>query len=428
MINARSNLNLLAVSAGTMEDEINSFQTLDQSLMVGDGDYLNLTPRRENNAGEATGKEEADSIYDNGATVEGTFNFEKLRPNQAAFLLAYGLGNCASIAAGAGKQHTITPISGDIDQSRSNPSFTAAQRIGNALVKRRFASCFVDTVSLNFNTDDWIKGSGGIKGTGKYESTVEEEIVNELNDTTTLTLAANGVQGSTPQERLDNVQVVRASESGIEYKFATVTAVSADTPAVITIESLGGDGLSNIDYKILYTPVEPAWASFPAKITESPMRVSEMCLYMGGGWNGTSFIGGTKVGASLRSLEYSLQNNLSIEFTSCAGGAYAGRCFRPARSQTIKLTREMRNLLMQQYMSANEYFGLHLLAEGAEFDTGHKFTLELIFPRLGILSAPLSTDNKRIAEAGDLQVLQDGVYGSVISRVKNLVNQYAQAA
>ena len=63
--------------------------------------------------------------------------------------------------------------------------------------------------------------------------------------------------------------------------------------------------------------------------------------------------------------------------------------------------------------------------KGDEFDTGHKYTVELVFPQLGVLSAPLSTTNKRVAEAGDLQVLEHATYGSVIARVKNLVATYA---
>ena len=42
--------------------------------------------------------------------------------------------------AGTGKQHTIVPIAADLDGSRSVPTFTAAQRFGKTILKRRFAS------------------------------------------------------------------------------------------------------------------------------------------------------------------------------------------------------------------------------------------------------------------------------------------------
>lgn len=424
MLNPRASNNLLAVSANARETAINTPQDLDTSLLVDTGDYLQIDPRRENNADEANGREEADQIYDNGATASGKMTFNKLQPHQAAFILAYALGSVATTAAGSGYLHTITPITGDVDAERSNPSFTAAQRLGQTINKRRLASCFVDSLSLTFASDDWVKGSADIKATGLYTDTVIEEEVEALDNATSLALAANGVQGATAQERLDSVQVVRAVVGG-GYQFATVTEVSDATPAVLTIGSLGGAGTDTVAYKVLYTPTEPAWATFPSRVIETPMRVAQACLYLGGAWNGTAFIGGKAIGSEIKSFAWTLNNNMAIEFTLCAGGSYAGRAFRDGRDQTIKLTREMRNMLLQQYMGTNEYFGLHLLCEGAEFDAGHNYTLELIFPRLGILSAPQSTDGKKISEAGDLQVLQDTTYGSVIARVKNLVSAYA---
>ena len=423
MRNSRANLNLVAVSASMRETAINTPQLLDHSLLVDVGDYLNLDMRRESNADKANGKEEPDLIYDNGATASGSFNFNKLQPHQAGLILAYGLGSVSTAAAGSGYAHTITPINGDLDLARSNPSFTAAQRIGKTLNKRRFASCFVDSFSLTFAVDDWVKGKADIKGTGLYADTVIEEEVEALDNATSLTLAANGVQGATAAERLDNVQVVRATVGG-GVQFATVSAVSAATPAVLTISSLGGSG-ATVTYKVLYTPTEPAWATFPARVTETPLRVAQACLYLGGSWSGSAFVGGKQLASELSSFEWTCNNNLAVEFTPCAGGSYAGRAYRGGRNQTIKLSRELRDWLVQNYMGTNETFGLHLLCEGAEFDTGHNYTVELVFPQLGVLSAPLSTNNKRVAEAGDLQVLEHATYGSVIAVVKNLVATYA---
>jgi hypothetical protein len=413
----------MAVSMLLRETAINTPQTLSHSLLVDVGDYLNLDVRRESNADEANGREEPDLIYDNGATASGSFTFNKLQPHQAGLILAYGLGSVSTAAAGTGYAHTITPIDGDLDTARSNPSFTAAQRIGETLNKRRFASCFIDSFSMTFAADDWVKAKADIKGTGLYADTVIEEEVEALDNATSLTLAANGVQGATAAERLDNVQVVRATVGG-GVQFATVSAVSAATPAVLTISSLGGTG-ATVTYKILYTPTEPAWATFPARVTETPLRVAQACLYLGGSWSGSAFVGGKQLASDLSSFEWTCNNNLAVEFTPCAGGSYAGRAYRGGRQQTIKLSRELRDWLVQRYMGTNETFGLHLLCEGAEFDTGHNYTVELVFPQLGVLSAPLSTNNKRVAEAGDLQVLEHATYGSVIAVVKNLVATYA---
>jgi len=111
-----------------------------QLIKVAKEDIINLVPRRESNANEAIGKEEADNIYDLGALAEATFNFNKAQPQHFAFLCAYGLGACATVAAGSGYKHTCTPILADLDAARSNPSFTATFRYGNQVMKRRYAS------------------------------------------------------------------------------------------------------------------------------------------------------------------------------------------------------------------------------------------------------------------------------------------------
>ena len=98
----RATKNLLAVSGQTAETGINTAQSADMSLLVGAGDYLNLDPRRDANADEMNGREEADTVYDLGALASGTLSFDKLQPHQAGLILGYGLGSVVTTAAGAG--------------------------------------------------------------------------------------------------------------------------------------------------------------------------------------------------------------------------------------------------------------------------------------------------------------------------------------
>ena len=86
----------------------------------------------------------------------------------------------------------------------------------------------------------------------------------------------------------------------------------------------------------------------------------------------------------------------------------------------------MREFLLQQKMKDNEYMGVYTKATGALFEAGHNYYVEMIFPRCNVLKAPISVDGKILAEAGDLIVLQDDTYGSVIANVGNKVSGYAQ--
>jgi len=424
MRNFMATHNLIAVSANNKETAINTEQTLDVTLLTALEDTINLEPRRETNEGEATGYEEPDLVYDLGNKAAVSLNFPKAQSQHFAFILAYALGSISTAAAGTGYEHTITPISGDEDEDRSNPSFTAAQRFGSTVLKRRFASMFVDSFVATFGKDDWCKISADIKGTGKVTDNITEETVNAANNTTNLTLAANAVQGATAAVRLDNVQRIRGELAAGQWTEVIYSAVSAATPAVITITSLGGGG-GNIDYKILYIPTEAAWCTFPARVTETPLRIAEMTLKLGGAWDGSAFQGGRSMTAELKQVEWNFSNGIKSEFVPGAGSAYAARALRDGRSQSIKLDREFREYILQQHIDDNDEFGLYILAEGAVYDSPHKYQVEIVFPAVSVLSAPISVDGKRLAEAGDLKVLEDATYGSVVTAVKNLQATYA---
>ncbi len=205
------------------------------------------------------------------------------------------------------------------------------------------------------------------------------------------------------------------------------SAVSGATPAVITITSAGGGHVLK-DYKVLYIPAESDWMVFPAQVNETPLRVSEMTLKVGGAWNGAAFVGGRNLESELKSLEWKLNKNMAISFVPGGGGLHASRAQRDGRQQLIKLNRECREYILQQHLEDNEEFGLYALAEGALYDATYKYQAEMIFPKVGVLAAPITVDGKRLAEAGDLRVLQDATYGSVITNVQNLQTKYAAAS
>ena len=417
--------NLIAVSANNMETAINTEQTLDTTMLCALTDMLNLVPRRETNADEAIGKEEPDTIYDLGRTAGGKMTFDKAQPQHFAFIGAYALGSIASAAAGDGYEHTITPIDGDLDTARSNPSFSAGQRYGKDLAKRRFASFFIPSFQATFAKDDWVKLSGDIKGTGKVTSNITEESITAAPDATSLTLAANAVQGASAVARLNSVHQIRVELSSGVWTEVAYSAVSDATPAVITISAPDETG-DDVTYKVLYVAEESGWMTFPSRVTETPLRVAQMNLVVGGKWSGSAFAGGREVNVDLNSIAWNFSNEgLEPEFIPGAGDVYAARALRDGRVQGLSLDREFREHIIQNYIDQNETFGCHILVEGAVFDDPHKYQVEVIFPLVGVLSAPLEVDGKRLAERGDLKVLEDDTYGSVILKVKNLQATYA---
>lgn len=416
--------NLMAVSANNAETAINTEQTLDTAMLVSLSDLINLEPRRESNADELIGKEEPDDVYDLGALCSGSMTFEKAQAQHFAFLIGYALSSISTAAAGAGYEHTITPISGDLDSDRSIKSFTAAMRYGSTVLKRRFGGMFVDSFTATFARDQWCKIAGNIKGTGKVSDNITHETLTALDTATSLTLAANAVEGSSAAERLQNVQRIIAELATGVWTEVSYSAVSDATPAVITISAPGEAG-DNVSYKVLYIAEESGWMTFPSRVTETPLRVSGVTLVVGGKWNGSAFSGGRTLAGEVNSLEWTYNNALEIEQVLGGSGTYGDRCFRPGRTQTLKLDREFREYIMQQHIDDNDSFGIHILASGAAIDESHNYQVEIIFPDVAVLSAPISVNGKKLAEAGDLLPQEDGTYGSVIVKVKNIQSTYA---
>ena len=417
--------NLLAVSANHQEIAINQEQGLDTSFLVDLNTVLNYRPLKSANKDEANGKEEADRLYDLGGTVAGTLAFSRAQPQHFAFLLAYALGSITNSPLGnSGHRHVIQPRSGEVDVARSNPSFTAAMRYGRQVMKRRFASCFVDQVRVEFAKDGWAKINGVLKGTGKVTDNTLVELVTAPYNAGTLSLAANGVEGASAADYLANVQAVKVlNPTTGTWDEVGYTAVSGGTPGVVTIIPPGSSG-ANTTYKVYYVPRESGWMAFPARVEEPPLKVSQLTVNIGGAWNGSGFTGGYTPAAEIRRLVWSLQNNLSPE-RSPGGGDFANRAYRTGRDQKLSLDRDFRDFLMAQSLKDTDYFGIYLKAVGPEFETGLPYQVEIIFPRIAVSTTTVSVSQRRLAEGVDFAVLEDDSYGSVIVQVQNLVSGYA---
>lgn len=417
--------NLISVSANNRETGINIPQALDTSLLVSSGNIINREPKRETDENEMNGMEEASQIYDLGNLSGVSFDFARAQPQHFAFMLGYGLGSVASSAAGSGYQHVITPIDGDLDRSRSNPSFTAGMRAGKTIFKGRYASMFVDSLSAKFPREGFPSLNGAIKGTGKHDTNIVQESITAKDDATTLTLAANGVEGSTAAERLVNVHRIRAELATGEWSEVDFSAVSDAEPAVINITA-PGSATVDITYKILYIVKESGWMTFPSRVVESPLKYTDINFWLGGKYTAAGgFKGGRQLACEIDSIEYNLQNNQKIDMCLGGSGAYADRAYREGRVQTLKVNREARDYIFQQMLDDNEMLAAQIVYEGLEFDTGHKYTVALYFPKIGLLTSPWSENGKKLAEAGDFRVFQHATEGSIRAVVKNQVASYA---
>jgi hypothetical protein len=163
----------------------------------------------------------------------------------------------------------------------------------------------------------------------------------------------------------------------------------------------------------------------PPRVEEPPLKVSRVQVNLGGRWDGNAILGGHQLAGELRRLSWTYDNHLTPERTPGAGVNYANRAFRAGREQKLEFDRDFRDFLVAQHLKDNDALTIHLLAQGPEFEPGLNYQVELIFPRVGVLAAPVKVAQRRLAEEVEFAVLEDDTCGSVIVRVQNMVSGYA---
>lgn len=418
--------NLLAVSATQQESAINTAQGVDTTLLVNLDNVLNYLPVRESNRHEATGQEEPTRLDDLGGLVKGNLDFSRAQPQHFAFLLGYGLGQVTSAPAGVnGYRHTITPRRGNVDLARGLPSFTAVQRLGQQVMKRRFVSCFVDQIKVLFPKDGWAQIKGTVQGTGKFDDNTGCETIVAPYNASVLTLSNNGVSGNSVEERLSNVQAIKVLHPSTQaWVDVGYSAVSEATPAVITINPPGSSA-DNTSFRVWYIPTETGWMNLPPRVSEPPLRATQWQVNVGGKWTGTGLEGGHLLAAELRDLSWTVSSNLILESTPGAGGLSANRAIRPGRSQKLVFDRDFCDFVMKQHLADNDYLVVHLQAEGPEFEPGYRYAVEIVFPKVGINSSTIGMTDRRLGEKVEFAVLEDELLGSVLVHVQNQVAAYA---
>jgi hypothetical protein len=89
------------------------------------------------------------------------------------------------------------------------------------------------------------------------------------------------------------------------------------------------------------------------------------------------------------------------------------------------MDRDFRDFLLAQHLEDNDTLALYLKAVGPEFEAGVRYQVELVFPKVGVVQAPVKVAQRRLVEEVQLAVLEDETYGSVSAYVQNQVGGYA---
>jgi hypothetical protein len=410
----------------TREQSLGIPQTLSGVSMAFDsGSGLGLERAVEDDREQLRGVELPTRLYLAGQTASGKLNQKRAKPDFISFALAYFFGQLSSQELAPGiYQHTITA-----SDSLYLPSFTLLQRRGDSILKERFAGNLVESFSLELG-ESWVGLTTEIRGIGKRETSYEHEVVSAPANTLAITLHQNGVQGADSAERLENVFRVRARDYGSDvWSLCKVIAVSADAPAVLTLESAVGGSQNPIDFHIDYIPVEPCWCDFPESLDESPLRLVDAQVIVDGYFNGSTVTGGEVISNDL--LAFSIQGRNELEIRKLADGSgelHASEAVRKGRNLAVRISERLRNTIRQWQADhpETEEVSLYLKIRGAEIapGCGVNFGADMIFPKCGILKAPISVSGKVFSQEEELLVMDDGNCGGVFIRTWNQVGSY----
>lgn len=144
-------------------------------------------------------------------------------------------------------------------------------RYGEGSLKRRFASLFVGDLEASFDADSWVKLKATCLGTGKVSDNMVEESITAAENVTTLTLAANVVNGSTAATRLASVQRIRVELTHRSLDRGRLLCGIGCHPRAITITCARRCCHEPHLQGALHPPPAEsgtAWMTFPARVAE----------------------------------------------------------------------------------------------------------------------------------------------------------------
>ena len=394
------NYNALAISSELRENGLNNAAECDRQLIFAKGSIPNLEHLLEKNEDEVTGSEESTDLYRKGIRLND-FSLNQSRAQIQHILHALklgmaGVGTVVDIGI-TGKKHIFSP-----GESVEPYTFTAIFQEAE-LQKTRLISLMYESVEIDMTKDEWVKLNTTIKGTGKHEKNWQTEVVEASGDSVDIEVTEIIAGGDV--KSVHSVEILKADGA-----FYPLTASNVSGTHLLLEES-AAEGSTTHNYRVTYN-MSTTWGTLPARVAETPLRVSELTVYLGGKYDSVSgdIIGGMQMNHEIQSAKYTLTQPNIIEARprlETENPDYANYAMRQPRTQQVVLSRDFKNLVIQSKLDKQEYFALKLKCEGAEFEDGLNFKFELIFPRVRIAGGNRSEENGAMKEEIPLEILAD---------------------
>jgi hypothetical protein len=394
------------------------------------GSRMSLERARSDNRQKMTGTEIPTGIIELNRRAKGSISMDEAMVDFITFILAFFYGACANTAPGAlAKCHTITPLS-DLEM----PTFSVYQKHGNKIFFEKFAGCGLNSFDIEIKNNSWVRASCDIAGWGKSN-------VDYLKNTGTITNPYDGtlqlneyippadgqtrgeggttsdvVAGATETERIANIYKLEISTAN-GWQEAVVTGCTGGAKSTITFTGVlgltGGEA-----YRLYYISAQSdSWKTIPSITQESPLKISQATLLVNATYDGDFSGGSSSIDLHWTDLTIHGDNNLLLRDIPGTGKIYASDLRRGQRLLTIKLSKYMRETILNADLDANDTLSLQIYIQGAEFEATYNYSICLMFPLIGIVGLNIGSNEQLLTEEGDLLVLSDATYdiGKIIT-------------
>ncbi len=384
------------------------------------GSRMNFqTPDRTDDGEEINCVEGATQTFEPSHRAEGTFTQAMARPHTINHMMTFAMGGTPTdTSVGAtGFRHDGAWLVGNLV-----PTMTVVQREANRADYEQYVGCAVNTLQLSL-ADNFVAMEASLMGTGLRNTQSQRIFVTALDNAVSLTLTDDdsndfGVAGSDGPERLLNVSAVRAKVDGTtEWVDANVTLVSGATPAILTIDTIGGAGASVVYEVFFFTSTGVAWATPASGNAASPLTLVNAQVNVMGSWDGTTWTDGFDLDATTgETVEFNLNNNLVARNIPNQSQTLHAQEIRRSdqREATITLTRRFADPIYKLLADQNtQDFSLRFVVQGAVMDAGdtERYGFEIVIPQARFTSsAEVTTEEGELAHTLNIKAMNDTTY------------------
>ncbi len=382
------------------------------------GSTIDITPTRETDQEEKTGKVLATTVRQYERVAGGQLNRAAATPNDLAWAMALALADHTVTASGSGYKH-VSQLTSFPD---APPYFTALHRQGGGTSfagHRHHVGLAINTLTITAAKGQNLGMQLGIVGTGEYTDQVYTETISAADSgsgTVSLVLT-HKIHGADRNNA--SVTVTLSGSAAGRVDDVLVPSGYTDATKTLTVPSTGTAGTHDFRVSYLVADSEAGFTVFSNATAFAPSfwpRTKDIAFVLGGKYASGALTGGITAACEIEDVSVAV--DWGIDPIACwrAGSTpvdYSSGLQRGATpSISVAVNRRVADHLLAQMAEPVNgempqlSFQLHAKSS-AEFATGQPWETKLIIPRLALKERTRAAADGAWQDQVTFEVLQE---------------------